>query len=66
MVKSIHSHSTKRKAQPSSSVRYVTDEDFSKTVASIRSMSNAQLIQSFKDVGILTQRGKLAIGYRRG
>lgn len=61
-VQNVHSAHTRRSG---AGVRYVSDEDFSKTIASIRKMSSAEVVQSLKEAGILTRSGKLAAGYRR-
>ncbi len=65
-MRKVVQHVRSAKARPSgAAVRYVSDEDFSKTIASIRKMSNAEVIQSLKDAGVLTRSGKLAAGYCR-
>jgi len=66
MVKSARTIRSAKQRSESVAVRYVTDEDFSKTIASIQKMSRSEVVQSLKEVGILTRGGKLSAGYRQG
>jgi hypothetical protein len=65
MVKALQTLHSAKTRHSGASVRYVSNEDFSKTIASIRKMSSAEVVQSLKEAGILTRSGKLAAGYRQ-